>query len=230
MFGYVLMQALEYLRKNVMTNSPPDTISIYSIDERPFGKTWEEWTTIWWRWFLSIPNGNNPVHDKSGEKSTVGQTDPNVWFLAGTIGGTAERTVALPAGKALLFPVINITISYSENPNMKTEEELISFAKSHISDIVKKEASIDGVELVISEANRVRSPPFDFSFPEDNIYGVPGGYTKGVGDGYWLFLKPLSQGKHNIRTFGSCMSGRVQIGVSVHLIVKESLQESNVAF
>ena len=209
-----------------MTNNTPDTIGMYSIDEQPFGKTWEEWTTKWWRWFLSIPKENNPAHDESGEKSTIDQTDPDVWFLAGTTGGTAERTVTVPAGKALLFPVINVTTSYSENLNLKTEEELMSFAKSHIDDIVKKEASIDGVDLVISESHRVQSPPFDFSFPDDNIYGVPGGYTRGVGDGYWLFLKPLSHGKHNIRTFGSCMSGRVQIGVSVHLMVKDSLQES----
>ena len=209
-----------------MTKSSPDTIALYSIDERPFGKTWEEWTTKWWRWFLSIPDGNNPVHDKSGEKSTIDQTDADVWFLAGTIGGTAERTIVVPAGKALLFPVINVTTSYSENPILKTEEELMSFAKSHIEDIVKKEASIDGVELVISESHRVQSPPFDFSFPDDNIYGAPGGYTRGVGDGYWLFVKPLSRGKHNIRTFGSCMSGRVQIGVSVDLVVEESLQGS----
>jgi hypothetical protein len=209
-----------------MAKSSPNTVALYSINERPFGKTWEEWTTKWWRWFLSIPDRNNPVHDKSGEKSTIGQTDDDVWFLAGTIGGTAERIVVVPAGKALLFPVINVTTSYSENPNLKTEAELMSFAKSHIDNIVKKEASIDGVELLISESHRVQSPPFDFLFPDDNIYGVPRGYTRGVGDGYWLFLKPLSRGRHKIRTYGSCMSGRIQIGVIVDLFVEENLPVS----
>jgi hypothetical protein len=127
--------------------------------------------------------------------------------------------ITITAGKAVLFPVINHTISYSENPNLKTDQELTSFAKSHVDDIVKKEANIDGVN-VISESYRVRSPPFDFSFPTNNVFGVKEGPTRGAGDGYWVFLKPLSLGKHNITTLGSCMSGRIQIGVNLELIVK----------
>ena len=102
---------------------------------------------------------------------------------------------------------------------------MTSYVNSHMDDIVKKEAYIDGVDLNISENHRVQSPPFDFSFPDGNIYAVPAGCTRGAGDGYWLFLKPLSPGKHHIKTFGSCQSGRIQIGVSIHLIVKDTLQE-----
>lgn len=203
-----------------MPHNPPDTINLYSIGEQPFGNSWKEWTTRWWQWFLTLPKKSNPAFDETGERCTIGQTDPNVWFLAGTIGGKAERTITILAGKAVLFPVININTSYAENPNLKTDEELTSYAKSQIDDIARKEANIDGVDLVISENHRVQSPPFDFSLPADNIYDVPGGYTRGVGDGYWVFLRPLSPGRHDIRTFGSCMSGRVQIGVIIHLTVK----------
>jgi hypothetical protein len=195
--------------------------TMYSLDEQPFGKSWQEWTTQWWQWFLSMPKKNHPVYDNTGKKWAISQGDPNVLFLAGTTGGKVERIITIPAGKAVLFPVINFTTSYSEDPGLKTEAELISDAKSNIDDIIKKELNIDGVSLHISEKYRVKSPPFDFSFPTNNIYGVKDGPTRGVGDGYWIFLTPLSQGKHNIRTYGSCLSGRIQIDVNMELIVKD---------
>lgn len=194
---------------------------MFNLRDKPFGESWEVWTTRWWLWLLSIPKQVNPAFDKTGEKCNVGQTDPNVWFLATTTTGRAERTMTIPSNKALLFPIINITTSFSENPSLKTEGELVSYTEKHMDDITKKEINIDGTEIAIAESHRVRSPPFAFSFPDNNIYGAPRGPTRGVGDGYWIFLRPLPQGNHNIRTFGSCMSGKVQIGVSLHLIVKD---------
>lgn len=193
---------------------------LYRPDELPFGKSWEKWTTKWWQWFLSIPVEKHPACDKTGENAGVYQNDPNVWFIAGTTGGTAERIISIPEGMAALFPVINVTTSYLENPNLKTEDDMTAFVNSHMKDIAKKLAYIDGEEILISERNRVRSNPFEFTFPSNNIYGVGSGPTKGVGDGYWVFLKPLSSGIHTIRTSGACMSGRVRIDVNIKLTVK----------
>jgi len=202
-----------------MTDDDNSIPAMFSLYEKPFGKSWQEWTTEWWQWFLSIPKENHPAYDDTGEKWAINQDDPDVLFLAGTTAGKVERTIIIPPGRAILFPVINYATSYSEDPGLKTEDEMILHAKSNIDDIVKKEANIDGASLLISDKHRVQSPPFDFSFPTNNIYGVKGGSTRGVGDGYWIFLKPLSLGKHNIRTSGSCLSGRIQIDVSVNLIV-----------
>lgn len=204
-----------------MTNSGSNNIPpTYSIDERPFGISWEEWTMKWWRWFLSISTEKHPAYDKTGEKSGVNQIDPYVWFLAGTTGGKAERVITIPTGKAVLLPVINFTTSYSENPELKTEGELTSFVNGHMKDIAQKEAMVDGEKMTISENHRVRTPSFEFSFPSSNVFGAREGMTRGVGDGYWIFLKPLTPGIHSIKTAGACMSGRVQISVEIKLIVK----------
>ena len=194
---------------------------MYDVNEKPFGKSWEEWTAKWWQWFFSIPMENHPAYDKTGENSgLINQIDPNVWFLAGTTGGRAERIINIPAGKAVLFPVINVATSYSENPSLKTEEEMISFVNSHMSGIAKKEASIDGENLNISENHRVQSRSIEFSFPPDNIYGVKEGLTRGIGDGYWIFLRPLLPGMHHIKTSGACMSGRIRIDVNINLMIE----------
>jgi hypothetical protein len=193
---------------------------MFTIDEEPFGRSWEDWTSSWWKWFFSTPKENHPAYDETGLKSEVNLLDPNVWFLAGTTEGRAERTITIPAWKAVLLPVINVGTSYSENPSLRTEGEMMSFVNAHMKDIAKKEAIIDGDKVDISDRHRVRSCPFEFSFPSDNIYGVREGQTTGVGDGYWLFIKPLTRGTHYISTSGACMSGKIRIDVNIKLIVK----------
>jgi hypothetical protein len=195
-------------------------LKIYSLLEQPFGKSWQEWTTRWWRWFLTTPREIHPVYDCSGAYAFVNQEDEEVFFLAGTTGGRVERNITIPFGKAVLFPVINFVTSYSEDPALKTDAEMVAHAKSNIDDIVKKEAVIDGTTLFVTEDNRVQTPPFDFSFPSNNIYGVKEGPSRGVGDGFWIFLKTLRPGLHKIRTYGSCLSGRIEIEANVELIVK----------
>lgn len=58
------------------------------------------------------------------------------------------------------------------------------------------------------------------AFPENNVYGVKAGPTKGISDRYWIFLKPLPPGRQEIHTFGSCLAGTVNIELIYHLIVK----------
>ena len=122
------------------------TLSLfYSVSqERPFGYTWQYWTTKWWQWFLSIPKGESPVTYNADKNSCISSSDPNVFFLASTIGGRVERTVKIPSGKAVLFPVINVTISNSEEPALNTDSEMISYVKNLMDDIVEKQANIDG--------------------------------------------------------------------------------------
>ena len=194
---------------------------LFQSKERPFGHTWQYWTTKWWQWFLSIPKIDNPRMDTAQEEFSVNRFDVNVWFLSATTGGRVERVVRIPSGTALLFPIINVTISNAEEPTVKSETDMISFVKRHMDDIVEKRASIDGEELLISEKFRFKSPPFKFSFPQNNIFGAREGPTKGAGDGYWIFMRPLQPGLHNISTYGSCMSGKIQIEAGIKLIVEE---------
>jgi hypothetical protein len=193
---------------------------MYTVGERPFGKSLQEWTTLWWQWFFSISRLNHPACDSTGQMWGAKQYHTNVIFLAGTIGGSVERRITIPAYKAILVPIINYAISYAEDPELNDESELISIAKSNIEDLARKEAQIDGVKLNLSEDYRIESPPFDIHFPENNIYGVKAGRSRGSGDGYWLFLTPLSPGRHIIQTGGSCLSGRIKIDVLIHLTVE----------
>jgi hypothetical protein len=191
---------------------------IYDLNEKPFGKTWAEWTAECWKWLLEIPKDVNPGYDDSSEK-ILNQQDPNVVFLIGTYGGSAVRHYRIPIGKAILFPVVAFTTSFAEEPQLRTESDLISRAKKDIDDISRMQAIIDGEIINDLSRYRVMSPIFEFTFPEDNVVGAKAGASKGISDGYWIFLKPLNPGKHTVYASGSCSSGKTTVDVLWHLTV-----------
>jgi hypothetical protein len=74
-------------------------------------------TAVWEAWVFAQPavdiggTNTNPAVDSTGEFAAVGQEDGigpgnKFFFPAGTFGGDAVRTVTVPRGKALFFPVI----------------------------------------------------------------------------------------------------------------------------
>jgi hypothetical protein len=65
------------------------------------------------------PQPLNPATEPTSKNCAINQTGP-VWFLPGTTGGAAERTCTIPAGKAILFPVISSECDYASYPNLKS--------------------------------------------------------------------------------------------------------------
>ncbi|HBP65802.1 MAG TPA: hypothetical protein DD730_16470 [Desulfosporosinus sp.] len=183
----------------VLGRVPP----IFPPEAKPYGYTFGEWSAKWWQWVLSIPKADNPGNDKTGISSTLKQEGP-VWFLVGTFENmqVAERTCHIPIGKAILFPVITSEKNNLEFPELKTELELRLRAKDAIDRVTNFSASIDGVKVEGLHNFRVQSPLFEVTFPENNIYEVLPSTVHTVSDGFWVMVKPLSTGNHQIRFCG----------------------------
>jgi hypothetical protein len=192
-----------------------DSFEYFTPGSTPYGLSYGQWTVRWWQWLLSIPTEINPAADETGKNAGLNQTDPYVWFLAGTFGETAAyqihtpayRKCIVPAGKSLLFPVINYEMNSLEIPTLKTETELIKHVVEDMDDIIRLEASIDGHKIPVY---RVRSDPpmFTIQLHENNPFRLPGGgTTQATSDGFWAFLKPLAVGEHEIYFEGSCSAG-----------------------
>jgi hypothetical protein len=173
---------------------------LYERNIHPFGKSWEEWAALWCNWLLSISKKNNPAIDETGKYCSMNQNNEVVWFLAGTFGNIVpvKRRCTIPAGKAILFPILEKEDSFQEDRDLKTEEELIKRSRDATNRLIHMEATIDGERLDRLENYRVQSEVFDLTFPEDNVYDIAPGLTRSVCDGYWLFIKPLQAGKHYI--------------------------------
>jgi hypothetical protein len=184
---------------------------VFSPGSKPHGKSYGEWSEEWWKWLQGIPKDRNPAADTTGAFCDVNQnaTGP-VWFLAGTFGSKEERSCIIPFGKSILISPIEIICSFADTPGTKTEEDLKKCAKEDQDKVNFVRVTVDGVDIPNMREYRIQSSMFNLSLPENNVVGVPAQETTGVSDGYFVMLKPLSRGEHEIRSTGSLVDVTVQ--------------------
>lgn len=177
-----------------------NTVRIYAIHSLPMGKPWQDWIKLWWKWCYGDRLSTSPVLDLTGKLCGRKQTN-EVWFLAGTFGGIAERRCIIPNHKSLFFPVLNDIVSFATDPHLKNEEQLSLYAKADLDNTRSLRVVVDGNELEDIWRYRIRTSPFDVVLPvakPNGKYAI----SRAVSDGYWMFLHPLTKGCHTIHFGG----------------------------
>jgi hypothetical protein len=215
----------------------------------PYGKSYSEWAAAWWQWALSFPTAVNPLLDTTGQFAGLGQSGP-VFFLAGDFGGSVERTCTVPAGKALLFPLLNefylgFPCDARNLPGCEVDQALeqandIATLLSFISAPLNGAAlSCEIDEHALKDLQRYReqsSAIFSVTLPEDNVFssfGIPAGpYHPCVDTGYYLMVAPLTPGSHKIHFTSQAGDGSASLEVMYHLTVaaggdRDSAEEDN---
>lgn len=176
-------------------------IELFSRTEDPFGKSWEYWVERWWRWCYFDPCGTSPASDTTGKSCAKGQINSNVWFLGGTFGGRAERSCEVPNNRAIFFPIVNDIISFYTDPYLRTESELNAYASADLDHTSLLSVKVDGAEIHDLFSYRTHSSIFEIVLPAFDDKSTPT-KTRAVSDGYWIFLKPLPYGVHQIEFSG----------------------------
>jgi hypothetical protein len=191
-----------------------------------------QWAAAWWQWAFLTPKATSPLFDQTGEYAALGQAGP-VWFLAGTMGGDAERTVTVPSGQALFLPIVNnCWVNVPELGDNPWSPEQEAYARGVIAAntdaAVDLACEIDGRAVQDIQNYRCQTPEgmaFMVEVPEDDIWGMvsmgltPGTHGPSVDDGYYLMLAPLSKGKHTIHFTGG-VGDWFHLDVTYHLTVK----------
>jgi hypothetical protein len=185
-----------------------------------------DWAAEWWRWAMKTPPATNPVLDTTGLHASFGQEPGSpVFFLAGTFGGNAERTITIPPAKWVFFPIAN-TIWWHEYWDSDTEETLRAGASAWVDSVNILKLKIDGKTVKNVNLFRAETPLFAFTIPEDSVPDSwanpdywPSGYPAmtfdlAVADGYWIMLKPMAPGEHTIEFTGG-ISGSNGFSVTV---------------
>ena len=106
------------------------------------------------------------------------------------------RSCTIPFGKSLLLSPIEVLCTPVDTPGVKTEEDMRKCAKEDQDKVNLVKVTVDGVDIPAMTDYRFQSPLFNLTLPENNALGVPAQETQGVSDGYFVMLKPLSQGEH----------------------------------
>lgn len=209
-------------KTNRNSTIPIETYQAYS---KPFGLAYSEWTAKWWQWAYSIPKDVNPAYDDTGKYCSKGQSGP-VWFLTGAYNHSVDRYCSIPAGKSILFTILNSECSFAEFPKLKTQQDLNRCSKEMQDAVIHLEASIDGINIKDLRQYRIQSPLFNFTLPKNNILKLPPQTTQAVSDGNWVFLKSLPVGEHIIHFKGGLKS----INASGAAIAKTNTTVTNYNF
>jgi hypothetical protein len=173
---------------------------LYAKDSRPFGISYENWINKWWQWNMGIPSAEHPRDHYTPSRCTVNQSGP-VWFLADLLSGKQERTCTIPAGKAILVPLLTGNCDAdSTTPNAPASESdpnLIQCAKAG-NEYGAISSSLDGRNLQKLDQYRTLTGFFNLTVPKDNVFNNRPGTWRSVNDGFFVFLEPLPSGKHDL--------------------------------
>ena len=228
----VLALALTVSTAGVQANVlPPNTAA--------FGKTYGAWSAAWFQYVMSQPVSSNPLLDPTGAGCRKAQSG-KVFFLVGANGtGSFTRDqCTVPAGKALLFPLVNgFDVNTPPVEPVKTPLETWEELQTFFGGASALFASIDGVAVAnldpattpyracAGPVARCSAPAFSMFLPAENFFAsfgvTEGTYAPAVADGFYLLLAPLKPGPHTITFGGTGLSsgGPFFENITYHLVV-----------
>jgi hypothetical protein len=175
------------------------SVNIYSPDSKPYNLSYADHAKNFWKWALAIPASENPVNDQTGGKCANGQSNTNssIFYLTFNNGGKSERTCTVPAGKALLIPVMQVEISDKDIPGSSVEDQR-SAAKKDQDSVNSLYLKIGDKEYSYQDLLKYRTQPtepFEVMYADNGIFGIAkGGPSKVVADGYYILTEPLAKG------------------------------------
>jgi hypothetical protein len=180
---------------------------VFPANSMPYGMTYEQWTTKWWQWFLSIPQDQSPANDPSGIQCAINQNDTDVWFIAGNFGGHTERTCTIPAGKGLVIEPVGWTCNDKQDLRPSTprdsntiETELKKCTQDPIKQLKLAVVEFNGERIPNIADYIATSPLSSVTFPNNALFNAPEGQALFVSTGPTVITKPLPPGNYIIHT------------------------------
>jgi hypothetical protein len=179
----------------------------FPVGSSPYGIPFKDWTAKWWTWYQSVPKLNNPNFQNVSGYTPVecsylqDPANPAIFlpYVGVERGSSTTANCNIPYGKAVLILVDGGEADYSDpTVQPKTQDTLVNQVTK--SNVYPNPFGItfDGHQLALTndEALKVQSDLFNFTLPPKNLSGEAAGPDKGIGQGWYLFLKPLSPGVH----------------------------------
>lgn len=199
------LQALLFLILSVTWgySHSEQTISPLKADFKLDGLSTVDLSAEWWKWAMANQGENNPVQDTTGSYCNVGQQG-KVWFLAGGFGSAKiKRSCAIPSGKYVFFPIINMAYwPPVQNTNLTCNKAIINAALNNDT-ALDLFVQLDGVQVNNPKAFRAKTIKcFDINERAPKAFVSYYNAYPSASDGYWIFLKPLEKGKHSFKFGG----------------------------
>jgi hypothetical protein len=202
-------------------SSPAQAVTILDPGGSFAGKSIADWTAAWWTWALRLPAATNPLSDTTGAYANLNNNGP-VFFI---VGNNATRTFSVPAGRPVLFPMINfadIEPSPPDPPDLADRIASANLVVQSFVDAVDTEslfATIDGTP-VANPASYLEVTGIFSAGPVEpdsllEAIGIPAGVEAFPmkSGGYWLMINGLTPGPHELQFGGAAREWSVSTPV-----------------
>jgi len=175
-------------------SSAPET---FFKGSTPYGVPYEEWLIKWWQWHISLPKEGHPFLIPNVANCPVGNSGP-VSFLTHSLQGESHLTCTVPSGKSILFPIATGECNSAEAHS--DSDPIIQKCATEGQKYATFEVTVDGIRLsgLGPDQNYAISRFFNMTIPMDNVFDFKPGTFKAVVAGYFVFLKPIPTGEHNV--------------------------------
>jgi len=191
--------------------------TFFRTNSSPYGTPYSEWLKNWWQWWIGIPNDQHPFTNYDSKTCPVHQKGP-VWYLPDVepkgqaTHASVQYSCNIPQGKAIFFPLSKAScwlgnpefkrFSNKLAPNPESDQELKICAIQPQDNTNILYVRVDGTNLDTSKIPRATSNFYNVTVPPDAVKGIfefgPPGTSRGITNGYSLFLAPLSVVQHTI--------------------------------
>jgi hypothetical protein len=193
----------------------PELGPVVPLDELVDGRTYAQWGAQLWKEMYAEPRANNPIEALTGEFCDQRQPEGNVWFLHRNFGGHTVRSCVVPKGKYLFAALVDAFEDYPcPSPTFQPSpgQSLYDFLKNGNANARGTERLLDPFTILNAEVNgtpipnvnQYRSTSTELeNFTADISWKpidpcVTGGPQQAVAAGYWLMLRPLPPGPHEL--------------------------------
>ena len=179
------------------------------------GETVNQWTEQWWTWALQSPYATSPQFDTTGQYAGVGNTNPSMFFVAGTFGsGDYTRTIDVPANEPLLVPIFNdAALQYSghgRDPFTGGKGGGAQTEAQWLRDVSNVFLSINGQPVDNLQTDLVRTPWFSAGTVQPGsvaeAYGLAGAIAPSQAVGYWAVINGQPKGTTLTLDFGGSVT------------------------
>ena len=180
------------------------TPQYFTKDSSPYGTAYADWIKKWWQWNVSVPKAEHPQTNPKVVCAT--KVSGQVSFIVHTLQGPSHYSCAIPAKNAIMVPIATATCTSIEAHSTKPADLMNCTTQGHHY-LTIKDVILDGVRLNNLQGyyandlggNYAKTNIFDMTVPNDNFESLKGGTYPTAGSGYFVFLKPLPVGQHNLK-------------------------------
>jgi hypothetical protein len=194
-------------------------ISFFSMQEKPFGISYDDWVAKFWNWNQAIlKDPDTQAVIGLNDNGCLIQRDNSMAILMDTaLGGSRNQVCTIPAGTGIMIPIW----TGLSDPTQLTQDEkkvfaadplkaLTDSAKSFDMGRVTGELKVNGITVAKLDAKdlttilnnnvtEVTTKIFNLTIPKDShIPHAETGVFPAVAHGWFVFMKPIPSGQYTI--------------------------------